>query len=169
MARRQMAVLMICTLLYATSCKEKETKIVATATDQEASFESNKKAILETITNETKAAFQRDYAGWQALWVHDSAVTKTYMNFTDSSFSAYVGWDTVNNFVRSFFEKHPKPEPMPTLVDDINLRLYGNGAWVSFEQFDSTRGLNRETRLMEKKDGQWKIAGMQTAIYGFKK
>jgi hypothetical protein len=39
----------------------------------------------------------------------------------------------------------------------------------SSEQNDAERGLKRETRLMEKRDGQWKIAGMHTTIYGFKK
>jgi hypothetical protein len=39
---------------------------------------------------------------------------------------------------------------------------------VSYEQNDVERGLKRETRLMEKKDGQWKIAGMHTTIYGFR-
>jgi len=35
-------------------------------------------------------------------------------------------------------------------------------------QNDSEQGLKRETRLMEKENGQWKIAGMQTTIYGFR-
>lgn len=42
-----------------------------------------------------------------------------------------------------------------------------DGAWVTYEQQDSLRGLKRETRLMEKVNGEWKIAGMQTTIYGF--
>lgn len=47
------------------------------------------------------------------------------------------------------------------------MRLYGKGAWVTYQQQDSLRGLKRETRLMEKVNGEWKIAGMQTTIYGF--
>jgi hypothetical protein len=39
---------------------------------------------------------------------------------------------------------------------------------VSYQQVDSLRGLKRETRLMEKTAGGWKIAGMQTTIYGIK-
>jgi len=63
-------------------------------------------------------------------------------------------------------EEHPEPDPLPALVDSIEARLYGKGAWASYEQNDPKRGLKRETRLMEKENGQWKIAGMQTVIYG---
>ena len=90
------------------------------------------------------------------------------MNFSDSSMTETLDWDEINEFVRTYIEEHPEPSPLPTLVDDINVRLFGNGAWVSYEQNDAERGLKRETRLMQKIDNQWKIAGMHTTIYGFK-
>jgi hypothetical protein len=34
-------------------------------------------------------------------------------------------------------------------------------------KLDPERGRKRETRLLEKVAGQWKIAGMHTTIYGF--
>ena len=80
---------------------------------------------------------------------------------------ASLGWKKIDDFVTDFFKKHPDPEPVPELLDSISVRLFGNGAWVTYEQLDSLRGRKRETRLMEKVDGQWKIAGMQTTIYGF--
>jgi hypothetical protein len=129
--------------------------------------EIEKVAILETLHSETEAAFQRDYDKWKEKWVHDPKINKTYINLVDSSFSESVGWDEISNFVKKYIEEHPKPEPVPKLVDEIYVRLYDNGAWVSFEQQDSIRGLKRETRLMEKVNGQWKIAGMHTTICGF--
>ena len=87
--------------------------------------------------------------------------------FTDSTFSESVGWQDINQFVKTFMEAHPEPEPIPELLDHIEVQLYGKGAWVTYEQLDSLRGRKRETRLMEKVDGLWKIAGMQTTIYGF--
>ena len=68
----------------------------------------------------------------------------------DSTFSESIGWNEISQFVKTFIEEQPEPEPTPKLVDDIDVRLYGNGAWVSFVQLDSLRGLKRETRLMEK-------------------
>lgn len=130
-------------------------------------LEEEKQAILAVLNNETKAAFQRDYEGWKDHWVHDPSITKTYINYPENTFSESVGWEEISGFVKTFIEEHPKPEPVPELLDEISVRLYGNGAWVSYEQQDSVRGLKRETRLMERVDEQWKIAGMHTTIYGF--
>jgi len=130
-------------------------------------FVTEKKAILKTLNDETKAAFQRDYEGWKDKWVHDPTITKTYLNFSDNNFSESMGWEEINSFVTTYFKDHPDPEPVPRMLDDVEVRLYGNGAWVTYEQQDSLRGRKRETRLMEKENGQWKIAGMQTTIYGF--
>ena len=154
-------------LLLAIGCDQ----VNRTKTDQMANdnvdIEQETKAILETLNNETKAAFQRDYEEWQEYWVHDEDVTKTYLDFAEDTFSESISWLEIDQFAKIFFEEHPEPEPVPKLLDKINVRLYGNGAWVTYEQVDSIRGLKRETRLMEKVNGEWKIAGMQTTIYGF--
>ena len=127
-----------------------------------------KQAILERLNNETKDAFSRNYEAWTTNWVHDPNISKVYINFVDRTFSESMGWSEISKFVQVFMDEHPEPEPIPELINEITVRLYGNGAWVTYEQKDSLRGLKRETRLMEKIDGAWKIAGMQTSIYGFK-
>lgn len=131
--------------------------------DTEAEHES----ILNTLNEETLAFFSRDYNEWADKWVHEPYVTKSYMIFTDSTISETLGWAAIRNFGQNYIQMHPEPEPVPDLLSEIEIRLYNKGAWVSFEQYDSIRGLKRETRLMEKHDGQWKIAGMHTTIYGF--
>ncbi len=169
MKSKTLIILIFTSLLCTISCKEPANEKTKNPTNQTVNFEQEKKAILETINNETKAAFQRNYESWKEKWVHDPTISKTYINFVDSSYSESIGWDKISKFVKTFIEEHPEPEPAPRLVDDIDVRLYTNGAWVSFKQQDSLRGLKRETRLMEKVNGQWKISGMHTTIYGFKK
>ncbi len=127
---------------------------------------AEKAAILRVLNEETIAAFSRDYTGWQDKWIHTPYVTKTYMNFADSSMTETLGWAEVNQFVVDYFAEHPEPDPLPDPLKDIDVRLYGNGAWVSYVQDDPARGRKRETRLMERIDGEWKIAGMGTVIYG---
>jgi hypothetical protein len=124
----------------------------------EENVKAEKAAILRVLNEETIAAFSRDYEGWQSKWVQTPYVTKTYMNFADSSMTETLGWEEVNQFV--------EPDPLPDPLISIDVRVYGDGAWVSYEQDDPARGHKRETRLMERVDGQWKIAGMQTVIYG---
>ncbi|NJC25803.1 hypothetical protein [Neolewinella antarctica] len=131
-----------------------------------ANQEATKAAILKVLNDETIAAFNRDYAGWQEKWVHEPYVAKTYMNFADSSLTETLGWAAVDAFVVDYFAAHPEPDPLPTPLTDIDVRLYGTGAWVSYAQNDPARGRKRETRLLELVEGEWKIAGMQTVIYG---
>ncbi len=167
MINKLMSIFASILLLIAMGCKEVETIKADQMVNQEVDIDQETKAILETLNNETKAAFQRDYEGWKKYWVHGTDITKTYIDFAENTFSESVGWNEISHFVKTFIEEHPEPEPVPKLLDKIDVRLYGNGAWVTYEQNDSIRGLKRETRLMEKVDGEWKIAGMQTTIYGF--
>lgn len=168
MRNKKLKILAILVFLAIFGCKKAETpekQIVASVTQ---GFEREKKAILETLNNETKAAFQRDYESWKEKWVHDPDITKIYIDFAEGTFTESLGWDEISQFVKTFIEEHPEPEPVPELLNEIDVRLYGDGAWVTYNQQDSIRGLKRETRLMEKLNGEWKIAGMQTTIYGFK-
>ncbi|QLG44112.1 hypothetical protein [Costertonia aggregata] len=160
-------VLALTILLFIMGCQEVKEQKTTDATTPPVNTELEKKAILKTLNDETKAAFQRDYESWQEKWVHDSDITKTYIDFAENKFSESVGWDEISQFVKTFIKEHPEPEPVPKVLDKIDVRLYGAGAWVIYEQQDSLRGLKRETRLMEKINGEWKIAGMQTTIYGF--
>ena len=166
MIKKRLALLLLTTILVAVGCKDKVKRNIPEVTNQKVNFEQEKAAILNTLNSETEAAFSRDYEAWQGKWVHDPNMTKIYINFADSTFSESVGWSKIGQFVKDYFVAHPEPEPVPELVDDIDVRLYGTGAWVTYEQSDSLRGLKRETRLMEKVEGKWKIAGMQTTIYG---
>ena len=168
MIRKKVLFFVIAAMCLVVGCKEVQKEITQDTVAEVLTSEQEKAAILETLNNETKAAFQRDYQDWQNKWVHEPTITKTYLDFSDSTFSESVGWEEISQFVKTFIEEHPEPEPIPKLVDQIDVKLYDNGAWVIYELQDSIRGLKRETRLMEKVNGEWKIAGMSTTIYGFK-
>ncbi|WP_373524591.1 hypothetical protein [Aquiflexum sp.] len=139
-------------------------------TDELVEFDSKAESALikNTINDETKAAFQREYELWKNYWVHKDYVTKTYINFGDSSMSENIGWNDIDAFIKEFFVLNPDPDSLPVVINDMDIRIFGNGAYVNFEQHDPERGLKRESRLMEKVDGKWKIAGMHTTIYGLK-
>ncbi len=167
MAYKSLSILTMILVLNTMGCKEADSTEKKEVAIEDINIEAEKSAILNTLNSETRAAFQRDYEGWQKHWMHDPDITKTYLDFSDSTLSESVGWKEISQYVKTFMEEHPEPEPLPKPLDDIEVRLYGNGAWVTYQQVDSLRGLKRETRLMEKVDGDWKIAGMKTTIYGF--
>ena len=39
----------------------------------------------------------------------------------DSTFSESIGWNEISQFVKTFIEEQPEPEPTPKLVDDIDV------------------------------------------------
>ncbi|MEL6560949.1 MAG: nuclear transport factor 2 family protein [Bacteroidota bacterium] len=161
--KQKMAVLSILIIVFGcTDANKSQSKGSSKANDE-------KVQILATLNNETRAAFERDFDQWQAYWVHRPSISKTYINYPDSTFSESVGWSEISSFVKDFMEEYPEPEPVPELLKEIDVRLYGSGAWVTYEQQDSLRGLKREVRLMEKSGGTWKIASMHTTIYGDQK
>lgn len=164
---RKLLIFAFLSIVFTIACKEVKQQEPTQITHQKTDVEQEKEYILQTLNNETKAAFQRDYKAWSEKWVHDPNITKTYLDFHENTFSESVGWKEISEFVKTFMEKHPEPEPTPELLDQIEVRLYSDGAWVTYTQQDSLRGRKRETRLMEKVNGVWKIAGMQTTIYGF--
>ena len=64
-------------------------------------------------------------------------------------------------------ESSPEANPTATQVkrENINLRIYKDVAWMTFDQYGEDTGdtlmdmpgLSRETRIFEKVDGEWKI------------
>lgn len=156
-------VLMLCSFFICGCLNQQDAKPI------KVNVEIEKSKIIACLNNETKSAFARKYNEWTQHWIHRDDISKTYINYVDGNFSESIGWEEISSFVKFFLEENPNPEPPPKLLDDINVRFYNNGAWVNYEQMDSLRGLKRESRLMEKQDGKWKIAGMHTTIYGFEK
>ena len=156
----------LATTLSLLGCAERPPDRSPVAGHEASALDQETARILGVLNAETRDALSRDYEGWREHCVHASYVQKTYMNMVDSSFSETRGWDRVDAFVRTYIEAHPDPEPLPSPLESADVRLYGEGAWVSYEQEDADQGRKRESRLMEKVDGEWRIAGMHTTIYG---
>lgn len=138
----------------------------AAASDEAVAPDLERDRILAVVNGETRAALRRDYEAWRSYWVHEPFVVKTYVNAAEGTGSETRGWAAVDDFVGTYLRDHPEPEPPPTPVEDASVRLYGDGAWVSYDQQDADQGWKRESRLMEKVGGEWRIAGMHTTIYG---
>ncbi len=165
---RPHALLVLCLSTAATlsACADVPTDRAAGTLGGTADADREAALILDVLNAETRDALGRDYEGWRDHWVHEPFVTKTYVNVADGTGSETRGWDEVDAFVRTYLEDHPEPEPVPPPVADADVRLYGDGAWVSYEQDDADQGRKRESRLMEKAGGRWRIAGMHTTVYG---
>lgn len=138
--------------------------------------EKEKKAIIESINAETAAFFKRDYEGVIKYFVHADYAFHAWNN-ADGTYSATVGWPAINEKYRNYIKdnpvaagssSHPKVERRNMIYKFFSSEL----AFVTWDQYNSDSGmktyqLSKETRIMEKQDGLWKIANM-TAFWDYK-
>lgn len=121
---------------------------------------SEEAAIQKVIEMESRYFWARDFKNWKKQWVHEPYVV--WSAASNSGVTQYYGWEAWENQVTSFFKESPDPVPYDTEVKKYNFfyRIYGDGAWVSFEQ-NNNGTVTHECRILEKKGGQWRIAGLQ--------
>lgn len=138
--------------------------------------EQEKKAIIESINAETAAFFKRNYDEVIKYFVHTDYAFHAWNN-GDGTFSATVGWPAINDKYKNYIKDNPVPagsssHPKVERRNMIFKFFNSNLAFVTWDQYNSdsekkTFRLSKETRIMEKQDGLWKIANM-TAFLDYK-
>lgn len=123
-------------------------------------------AVLAVVNRETRAFWDKDFEVWAGCWAHE-AYTRTMGYWPLGGVSVVEGWEAQSALIRRMMDDIPEPNPTAALVrrENINARISGDVAWLTFDQYgldtgDSTfdmPGLSRETRILERHDGQWKI------------
>ncbi len=114
-------------------------------------------AIKAVITKETQSFFSVDRKNWEACWWN---VPYAYWSYSDSTSTSFIeGWEELNKTFESYF-KTARPSNAEIVNEWIEIRLYGTGAYVRFVQKVKDEIEHDETsqvRVMEKKDGKWKV------------
>lgn len=135
-----------------------------------AQLEPEEQAIMAVITEQTRAYFERDFASWKQTHVHADYYTEfTYWDGWDDPVRVVRGWAGHEaNVAPNFAPDQPKNVWNAAKYErsDINIRIAASGdmAWVTYAQravdpeTKAIHGASYETRVMEKHDGQWKIA-----------
>lgn len=127
---------------------------------QSQNMKAEQAAIKDVIENESKHFWARDFQSWKKLWVHaDYAV---WLAASRDGIRQYQGWKAWSDNVKEFFAENPEPKTYIGEVTktDYRFRIYGDGAWVSFVQDNEGTG-TLETRILEKRNGKWRIAMAQ--------
>ena len=129
--------------------------------------QNDKDAIKAVIEKETASFFNVNRKDWEDVWLHESFAYWSYSDSTGTNF--LEGWAAINKYFDEYFKTQ-----LPTRTIDVahqsgvtinrtwkEIRIYGNGAFVRYDQqvkdnkihFDETS----QVRVMEKKDGKWKV------------
>ena len=123
-------------------------------------------AVLAVVDRETRAFWDKDFHAWSDCWAH-VAYTRTMGYWLLGGVSVVEGWAAQSELIRRMMAENPQPNPSAGLVrrENINARIFADAAWVTFDQFAADTGdpvfdmpgRSRETRILEKHDGHWKI------------
>jgi hypothetical protein len=114
-------------------------------------------AIKAVIARETQSFFSVDRKGWEDCWWK---VPYAYWSYSDSTSTSYIeGWDGLDKTFDKYF-KTSKPSRAEIINEWIEIKIFGSGAYVRFVQKVKDEIEHDETsqvRVLEKKDGQWKV------------
>jgi hypothetical protein len=129
-------------------------------------FEKEKEAIKAVIAKETEAYYRQDFEAWKSTYVNASYFRSYgYWEGYTEKVRQYNGFDTLANFKKKQFEENRTFWVGSTEErSNENFRIYDDVAWYTFDQVSyekDTRkilGKSVETRILEKHNGEWKIA-----------
>lgn len=126
--------------------------------------EAEKEAIKRVIMMETESYLGLDQETWISAW---HPVSYAYWSFADKDGSQYInGWENIQQTFEQYF-KSEKPSKARISYTWQEIRVYSNGAYVRFQEKadDGNRvEVTDQVRMLEKKDGKWKIICMIAAI-----
>lgn len=115
--------------------------------------------IIAVLEAETRHFCARDLDAWAATWSHAPYVAKLYAG--RAPFREFVGWEAIRANTVAHLREHPEPIPVPATAHDYAVDVFGEAALVRYAKAGE-RGPVRETRLLVREGGAWRIARMET-------
>ncbi len=124
-------------------------------------------AIKAVIEKETSSFFNLNQKDWEASWL---PAAYSYWSYSDSTGTSFIeGWDAIKKNFDEYFRTHVPNRQIDVAHQDEavkidrtweSIRIYGNGAYARYKQqvkdninYDETS----HVRVLEKKDGKWRI------------
>ena len=153
-------------LIFSCACQSDRRSPKDEKSADDFNFEKEKQAILDVIQKESTAFWNKDFESYASCWVH-ADYTRSEGWWKQGGISVVEGWKTNAENTKKMMKESPDPNPTASRVrrKNINIRIYNDVAWLTFDQYGEDTGdpsmdmpgRSRETRILEKHDGQWKI------------
>lgn len=164
------------TLLLLSSLLNYNCTETANAAPETATFidvKADSATIMHVIATESAAFWEKDYEKWANTWAHTPYVKSTGW-WADGGVVVRTGWENIGPRMKDKMANSPATNPQEPVRDNINIRIADNMAWVTFDQYGKDTGdkafdmpgLSRETRILEKHNGQWKIVFVNWMLQG---
>ncbi len=159
-------------------CESRKESSINERSEKEIDYEKERAAILKVLEEESAAFWDKDFVKYSSYWVQEDYI-RTMGWWEQGGVTVVKGWNERGKRTKEHMELSPEPNPTATKIkrEDINLRIYDNIAWMTFDQYGEDTGdtlmdmpdLSRETRIFEKQNGEWKIAYLGWLLQGQEK
>ena len=176
MKKINLGLLLFAACVWAYSCQQVTADQAAVVSAAPLDETAETEAILQVIERETDCFFKRDYECWKGTYVTENYAFQAWTN-PDGTFNARVGWKEIDEKISKYMKDYPVPVRVSrdSKVERKNMQvnfLSNQIAYMIWDQYhlslDSTLYRHsKETRIMEKKDGAWKIVNL-TALWDYK-
>lgn len=149
---------LLCTLvLLCSACQSTVSKV---------DFAKEKAAIQAVIAKETESYYKQDFAAWKSTYLDSPAFRKYgYWEGFDEKIAFNNGFASLEKEKKAQFDADATLWKGSTEERaNENFRIAQDMAWYTFEQYSYEKGTRKllgkslETRILEKVDGEWKIA-----------
>jgi hypothetical protein len=131
------------------------------------SASADEQDVMAVITAEAAAFWNKDFDGLAACHVQ-AEYTRRMGWWQRGGITDRRGWTDIGSAFEDHFARDPAPNPSASAVhrDNVNIRIMGDMAWVTFDQHSidageplmDMPGISHETRILERHDGRWLIA-----------
>lgn len=161
---------LLATCILLTNCIQK--KPVTPAVD----FEKEKTAIKAVIARETESYYKQDFEAWKSTYLQSSAFRKFgYWEGYPEKVVSNIGFESLAAEKKKQFDANETLwQGSVEERSNENFRISSDIAWYTFEQNSFNKdtrkflGKSLETRILEKENGQWKIAYLGFHYYPVK-
>jgi hypothetical protein len=132
-------------------------------------------AIKAVLEKETQSFFNVSRKDWEDTW---SKVPYAYWSYSDSTGTSFIeGWDNIAKSFDEYFKTQVASRNIDVAHQSSkitidrkwhDIRVYGNGAYVHYTQKVRDNIDHDETsqiRVLEKKDGKWKVICVGVIAY----
>jgi hypothetical protein len=140
--------------------------LAATACQEQIDIDKEKEAIIAVVNAQSEAYMARDIETMSSYMVQDSLSILLWANKWEYDYT--VGWEKLAELTEKDFandEAWAKYENLRYERKDFNIKVYPKSAWAVFKtvyMWEEDTLTNKwkaiETRILEKVDGEWKIA-----------
>jgi len=152
--KKNLILILVLAVLAATSCQE------------QIDVDKEKEAIIAVVNAQSEAYMARDLETVSSYMVQDSLNIRLRANKWEYDYT--VGWEKLAELMDKDFANDSawaKYENLRYERKDFNIKVYPKSAWAVFktvyiweEDTVTNKWKNIETRILEKVDGEWKIA-----------